>query len=190
MKPKVKANLLSLLLTTFLSSGVTAMAAPDWGKENTGLQMSLGGSSRSDMIVTVRNTSKQDKMLIIGKMLAPTIISVQKGKDVELPQSQYQFPDLVSLLIEDTAGKTREFVLKGPPGVAGTLEPLEVPLPAGAQYTLMAPLSEYIDGKTFAPPPKGSVHVTAKYTSKSSANRVNRKYWSGSLISNTISIKL
>lgn len=166
------------------------MAAQDWGEANAGLQMSLTASSASDLSVTLRNTSKQDKMLSIGIMLAPTTAVVQKGKDVDLPKDQYQFPDAISLVIEDGAGKSREFVLKGPPGVAGTIEPMELPLPSGALYTFLTPLSEYVDGKTFAPPLKGSVQITAKYAKRKSHSRVNRNYWSGTLKSNTIKIKL
>jgi hypothetical protein len=189
MKPLEKAAWLALLLASFLGNGVTAMAAEVWGKTDGGLQMSLSGSSTKDMTLSLRNTSKEDKMLSIGMMLAPSVPTVVKGTTKDLPTAQYQFPDAITLVVQNAAGKATELVIKGPPGVAGTVEPMEVPLPAGAVYSFRTPLTEYVDPKTFAPLPKGVVQITAKYVSKDSHSRTNR-CWAGSLESNTVSIQL
>lgn len=185
-----KGAWLSLLLVSLLGNGVTAMAAEVSGKTDSGLQMSLSASSANDLTLSLRNTSKQDKMLSIGMMLAPSVATVVKGKTKDLATDHYQFPDAITLIVQDAAGKATELVIKGPPGVAGTLEPMEVPLPPGAVYSLQTPLSEYVDAKTFGPLPKGLVQITAKYISKDSPSRTNRRYWTGSLKSNTVSVKL
>ena len=166
------------------------MADEVWGKTDGGLQMSLSASSANDMTLSLRNTSKQDKMLSIGKMLAPSVATVVKGKTQDLATDHYQFPDAITLVVQDVAGKATELVIKGPPGVAGTVEPMEVPLPPGAVYLFQTPLSKYVDPKTFGPLPKGAVQITAKYVSKDSHSRTNRCYWTGSLKSNAVSIKL
>lgn len=189
MKLLEKGAWLALVLTSFLGNGVTAMATEVWGKTGGGLQMSLSASSAHDITVSLRNTSEQDKMLSIGMMLAPSVTKVVKGKTKNLATDQYQFPDAITLVVQDAAGKATELVIKGPPGVAGTIEPMEVPLPRGAVYSFRTPLSEYVDPKTFGPLPKGAVQITAKYVSKDSHSRTNRCYWTGSLKSNTVSIK-
>ena len=181
---------LASLIVSFLIFGVAAMAAEVWGKTDGGLQMSLSASSANDVTLSLRNTSKQDKMLSIGMMLAPSVATVVKGKAKDLAKDQYQFPDAINLVVQDAAGRSTELVIKGPPGVAGTVEPMEVPLPPGAVYSFQTPLSEYVDPKTFGPLPKGAVQITAKYVSKDSHSRANRCYWTGSLKSNTVSIKL
>lgn len=185
-----KGAWLALLLASFGGNGLTAMAAEVWGKTDGGLQMTLSASSENDMTLSLRNMSKQDKMLSIGMMLAPLVPTVVKRKTKELAKEHYQFPDAITLVVQDAAGKATELVLKGPPGVGGTVEPMEVPLPPGAVYSFQTPLSEYVDPKTFGPLPKGAVQITAKYVSKDSPSRTNRCYWSGSLRSNTVSIKL
>jgi hypothetical protein len=185
-----KGAWLAILLASFLGHGVTAMAAEVWGKTDGGLQMSLSASSANDMTVSLRNTSKQDKMLSIGMMLAPSVATVVKGKTKDLATVQYQYPNAITLVVQDAAGKATELVIKGPGGVAGTLEPMEVPLPPGAVYSFQTPLIEYVDPKTFGPLPKGAVQITAKYGSKDSHRLMNRCYWTGSLKSNTVSIKL
>lgn len=166
------------------------MAAEIWGKTNGGMQMSLSASTANDITVSLRNCSKQDKMIRLGIMLGPVANRKEKGKYIEEPVTQYQFPTDINLLIKDAGGKATLFQIKGPPGVAGTMEPMEVPLPPGAVYTLHALLTECIDPKNFDQVPKGVVQITAKYVGKSSHSRVNRNYWTGSLESNTISIKL
>jgi hypothetical protein len=190
MKPLENGVWLALLLASFFGNGATAMAGEVWGKTDGGLQMSLSASSANDMTLSLRNASKQDKMLSIGMMLAPSVATVVKGKTKDLATEHYQFPDAITLVVKDGAGKATELVIKGPPGVGGTVEPMEVPLPPGAVYSFQTPLSEYVDRKTFGPLPKGAVEITAKYESKDSHNRTNRCYWTGSLKSNTVSIKL
>jgi hypothetical protein len=166
------------------------MAAEVWGKTDGGLQLSLSASSTKDVTLSLRNTSKQDKMLSIGMMVAPSVPTVVKGKTIDLAKDQYQFPDAITLVVQDATGKSTELVIKGPPGVGGTVEPMEVPLPPGAVYSFQTSLSKYVDPKTFAPLPKGAAQITAKYVLKDSHSRLNRCYWTGSLKSNTVSIKL
>ena len=188
MKLLEKGVWLVLLLAFFLDNGVVAMAAEVWGNADGGLQMSLSASSANDMTLSLRNTSKQDKMLSIGMMLAPLVVTVVNGKNKDLATDQYQFPHAITLVVQDAAGKSTELVIKGPAGGAGTLDRMEVPLPPGAVYSFKTPLSEYVDPKTFGPLPKGDVQITAKYVSKDSHRGANRCYWTGS--PNTVSIKL
>lgn len=190
MKLLEKSAWLVLLLAYFLGNGVMAVAAEVWGETDGGLQMSLSASSANDMTLSLRNTSEQDIMLAIGMMLAPSVSTVVKGKAKGLATDRYQFPDAITLVVQNTAGQAIELVTKGPPGVAGTLEPMEVPLPPGAVYSFQTRLSEYVDRQTFGPLPKGAVQITAKFVAKDSHSRTNRRYWTGSLKSNTISIKL
>ncbi|MBI2810734.1 MAG: hypothetical protein HYX67_07905 [Candidatus Melainabacteria bacterium] len=185
-----RAWLALLLLAPAFGNGVKAMAAEVWGKAESGMQMSLSGSSGKDLMLSMRNTSTRDQMLSIGMMLAPIMTTTVKGKTTDAPKTQYQYPTTIRLVIQDASGKATEFHIKGPPGVAGFVEPMDIPLPPGATYTFPTLLSECIDAKDFKPVPKGPVQITAKYASKNSDNRANRNYWTGRLESNTISLKL
>ncbi|CAN5690208.1 hypothetical protein BH10CYA1_BH10CYA1_04110 [soil metagenome] len=186
--------LLALLIVLFLTRGVAAMGAEVWGTAHNGLQMSLSAPGRNDLKgdfkVSLRNASDHDIMLNVGLMLAPAIGSV--------PSTHYQYPDAITLIVVDPAGKSTEARLIGPPGVAGSLEPLEVPLPPGAMYSLQTTTSKYFlpqtmsKGRAMAGQSYVSVQLTAKLTSKVTATgaNINRHYWTGTVKSNTVSIKL
>ncbi len=182
--------LVLLLLVSAFGTGVKAMADEVWGKTEGGMQMRLSASSANDVMLSMRNTSKQDKMLSIGMMLSPTLTTTVKGHTTDKPTPRYQFPTAFRLVIQDASGKATEFAIKALPGVAGSVELMEVPLPPGATYTFPTPLSECIDTKDFKPLPKGPVQIAAKYTSKDRDGRPHRNYWTGRLESNTISLKL
>ncbi|MCA9803252.1 MAG: hypothetical protein KC777_14880 [Cyanobacteria bacterium HKST-UBA02] len=155
-----------------------------------GLQMSLSGSGPNDLTVTLQNTSSRDMMLNLGTMLAPGVAKTVAGKDTFVPNKRYQYPEAITLTVVDSAKKSQELVLKGPAGVGGSLEALEVPLPAGAQFSMKTPLSNYWNLKTFKSPDKGTVKLTAKFKCKITGEEKNRLYWTGIIKSNTISISM
>lgn len=181
---------LTFVVALVLISGVASMAAESWGTAHNGLQISLSASGANVLNVSLRNNSEQDTMLNLGFMLAPGVVTTRAGKDNFVPNKQYQYPEAITLVLVDTSGKSTELELVGPPGVAGTLEPFEVPLPSGATYSIQTPLSKYWDPKTFRRVEKGTVQLSAKFTSKVTGSDKNKRYWTGTILSNTVTVKL
>jgi hypothetical protein len=78
--------------------------------------------------VALRNAGDRDLILNLGVMLA-------NGKK--------QYPNAVALTLTDAQGKSRRFDLRGPAGVAGRLDPLVVPVPVGAVFSIPVDLDKY-----------------------------------------------
>jgi RNA polymerase sigma factor (sigma-70 family) len=149
-------------------------AAPTWGKPVAGLRVGILHSAPNQVSVTLENVGRDDLMLNLGIMLA-------NGKK--------HLPGAVRLALTDRAGKTRTFRLKGPPGIAGRVDPLVVPLPVGGRYTLACPLDKYADAdptRIDVPLAPGEYRVAAQYTGEK-VTRTNAdttgltlmKYWTG-----------
>ena len=52
-----------------------------------------------------------------------------------------QYPDAITLT--DAKGRSWELELMGPRGIAGRVDPMIVPLPVGAAYTILIDLRQY-----------------------------------------------
>jgi RNA polymerase sigma factor (sigma-70 family) len=156
-------------------------AAPAWGKPVAGLRVGILHSAPSQVSVTLENVGRDDLMLNLGIMLA-------NGKK--------HLPSGVRLALTDRAGKTRTFQLKGPPGIAGRVDALIVPLPAGSRYTVPCPLDKYADAdptRIGVPLAPGEYRVAAQYTGEK-VTRTNAdttgltlmKYWTGTVKSGEV----
>jgi len=133
--------------------------------------------------VELHNTGEQPLILNLGMMLA-------NGKQ--------QYADAVTLVLTDNHGKTTPLKLLGPAYVAGRIDPLVVPLPKGATFTLPVNLTDYISPKnnlwqvTLAP---GDYTISAAYAGvgvpQQGANLDMQgislmPYWTGAVRSNAV----
>jgi hypothetical protein len=89
-----------------------------------------GGTAVPTFEIELRNSGSQDLILNLGIMLA-------NGKQ--------QFADAIHLSIREggPGTQTLDLDLKGPPYVAGRIDPFIVPLPKGGSMTLPINLSDY-----------------------------------------------
>jgi len=126
--------------------------------DNSGLQMNLvqthSKPAHPTFQVELRNTGDHDFMLNLGMMLA-------NGKK--------QYPDAIRLSLTDTSGSVLLLELIGPGFIAGRVDPLIVPLPRGATFSLPVDMSDYSSPKAnvwklnFTP---GQYILSANYTGK------------------------
>jgi RNA polymerase sigma factor (sigma-70 family) len=157
-----------------------------WGKPHNGLRAGVafegagGGGGR--FALAVENVGKDDLLLNLGAMLA-------NGKK--------QFPQALRLTLTDGKGAThglrRTFGF-----VAGRLDPLVVPLPAGGRYTLRYDLADLIGdnpGVALAP---GGYQASVEYVGKAvtrqdTANEtwpILMPYWTGTVRSGEVRFTL
>ena len=78
--------------------------------------------------VELHNIADHDLILNLGMMLA---------------NGRRQYADAIILTIVDPQGKTRQFALKGPAGIAGRWDPLIVPLPVASAFSIPIDLDKY-----------------------------------------------
>jgi hypothetical protein len=53
-----------------------------------------------------------------------------------LVNGRKQYPDTVVLILTDSQGKSQTLEFRGPAGVAGRVDPLSVPIPAGSTCSI------------------------------------------------------
>jgi len=133
--------------------------------------------------VALRNVADHDLILNLGFVLA---------------NGRWQYPNAVALTIVDALGKARHFDLIGPGAVAGRIDPLIVPLPAGSAFSLSVDLDKYwaAELKEFEYKlGRGSYTVEARFRGKSvSSQEANldakgialMPYWTGTVTSNRL----
>ena len=120
-------RLRSLALVTLLSIPVTAREpapARVWGPAVDGLRIGVRQVA-GRLEAAVQNTGKKDVVLNVGVMLA---------------NGARQYPSALRIMAMDARGHEQTLVIE-PAFVAGRLDPLVVPLPAGARYTVPLDLS-------------------------------------------------
>jgi hypothetical protein len=190
--------LFSLLLTVILFSSA-ALSLMAWSKHTTrheptsSLQLSIvrdsserpaGGAPK--FRVELRNTGKDDLILNLGIMLA---------------NGRKEYPKAIVLIITDSEGKSRIFDLREPAFVAGRLDPLTLPLPIGATFSLPVDLANYWSAATqeFEYKLRGSYSIEAKFTgegvSRQDANLDVKglalmPYWVGEVTSNRLTLEV
>jgi len=137
--------------------------------------------------VELRNAGETDLILNCGVMLA-------NGKK--------QYPNDVVLTLTDAQGKAREFDLKEPGFVAGRLDPLIVPLPTGATFSLPIDFEKYWAAKSQEFDYKiqpGTYFLEAQYTGKGVSQlqaNLDMKgvalmpYWTGTATSNRLQFEV
>src|SRR5277367_5583336 len=127
-----------LLLSFLLLAGSSAALKPSpqtWGDPVNGLQMAIsldqaeGAQSKAPKFkVELHNAGESDLILNLGIMLA-------NGKK--------QYPNAVVLTLIDAQGKSRQLDLREPFSVGGRLDPLVLPIPAGAAFYIPVDLDKY-----------------------------------------------
>jgi len=130
--------------------------------------------------VELRNTGKDDLILNLGVMLA---------------NGRKQYPRAISLLVTDSEGKYRVFDLREPGIVAGRLDPMILPLPIRATFTLHVDLANYWSAATreFDYKFKGSYSIEAKLTGEKVSREMDTllaPYWVGQVISNRLAFEV
>ena len=126
--------------------------------------------------VELRNTGKDDLILNLGIMLA---------------NGRKQYPRAIVLIVTDSEGKSRVFDLREPWFVAGRVDPMIVPLPAGATFSLPVELDKYwaAASKEFEYKFKGNYSIEAKFNGEKVPPREDlllAPYWIGAITSNRL----
>ena len=137
--------------------------------------------------VELHNAGEQPLILNLGMMLA-------NGKK--------QYANAVTLSLTDGHGRTTPLELLGPAFVAGRIDPLVVPLPKGATFTLPVNLADYISPKnnvwqvTLTP---GAYTISVAYAGvgvpQQQANLDMQgislmPYWTGAVRSNAVAFRI
>jgi len=133
------------------------------GATEKGIALCLYTSVRSDILtVELKNRGSADAVLNLGFMFG-------NGRN--------QYASAIALEFKDESGKIYRGIPAHPPGagIGGRLEPLIVPLPAGASIKLPLYIGDCglnTDGKfeRFGPDPKKSYSVIAIFSGKPIAN--------------------
>lgn len=101
--------------------------------------------------VELHNAGDQALILNLGMMLA---------------NGRKQYANAIHLSLTDAKGKTLPLDLTGPAIVSGRVDPLIVPLPQGATFTLPVDLKDYSSPRQhiFDPALAGSYILSAEYT--------------------------
>jgi hypothetical protein len=107
-----------------------------WGKSINGLQMTIyldqmdsEQSKLPKFRVELRDAGAHDLIVNLGMMLA-------NGK--------LQYPDAVDLTLTDAQGVSHPLGLLGPIVIDGRVDPLVVPIPVGAAFSIPVDLDKYV----------------------------------------------
>jgi hypothetical protein len=148
------------------------------GNPISGIALCLASIPATDRVsVEIRNDGSSDVIVRIGIMLA---------------NGARQYPNAITLLVQDSAGVELEGTSIDPPGVAGRVDPLALPLPAGAAARVPLRLSRYVFHAAHRP---GEVDlggerraVRAKLTGHRPEGSELSSYWTGTAVSNTVMV--
>ncbi|HXN20827.1 MAG TPA: hypothetical protein VN875_21020 [Candidatus Binatus sp.] len=175
-----------LLATSLFLGGFSAALKPSQqtrGDIVSGLQLTIYldqekvGSKKPKFRVELRNAGEDDLVLNLGFMLG--------GK---------QYPDAIVLTLGDTHGKSRPLQLREPFTVAGRVDPLVLPLPAGATFSISVDFEKYL----IMPRPEesdfglqaGTYTLEAQFTGKGvrpeDFNHGVMAYWQDTVTSNLL----
>jgi hypothetical protein len=165
-----------------------AQSDPAWGEPHNGLRIGVytiqsdkAGQGQSDFGVVLENVGENDLVLNLGLMLA-------NGKTQKV--------HAIHFLISGAGEPIREMRLRSY-GIAGRVDPMVVPLPKGASYTIRCILDQYVvaepetgflahDASRLQP---GTYKITAVYEGKLVKEFINTDmegfglmpYWTGTI---------
>ena len=137
--------------------------------------------------IELRNAAERDLVLDVGMMLA---------------NGQKQYPNAVVPRLTDAQGTTRRLNLREPPAVGGRVDPLIVPIPIGAAFSIPVDLDQYwaAASKEFDYHLKpGSYSLEAQFTGRGvSQQEANldlkgialMSYWRGTVTSNRLQFEV
>jgi hypothetical protein len=142
MRGRARKMRVTLLLVLFATASATSGLAkiPGRGPEvkapsANGLRISISSSQRiykygsqPQFRVELRNVGDHDLILNIGTMLA------NGGR---------QYPDAIGVILNPPTGGEQRLQLIGPTLVAGRVDPVVIPLPVGARYSVVVNLGKF-----------------------------------------------
>lgn len=188
---KLRIALLTLLVLLVSAANQGSHASSQANRE---LQMTVRVDSTAEnqsnvpkFRVELRNGGDHDLILNLGLMLA---------------NGRSQYPNAIALTIIDSQGKSRQFELKGPWYIAGRMDPLIVPLPAGSAFSLPVDLDKYWPAASREFEYKfqrGSYSIEAQLSGKTvSSQEANldlkgialMPYWTGTATSNRLRFEI
>jgi hypothetical protein len=184
---------LVLIASLMVLGGLSAALKPSaetWGEAVNGLQMTIyleraqGVPSKIPKFrVELRNAAQKELVVNLGMMLA-------NGK--------MQYPSAIVLVLTDAQGKSRRLDLREPGAIAGRVDPLVLPVPIGATFSIPVDLDKYwaAESKEFDYKLKpGNYSLEAQFTGRGvSQQEANldvkgialMPYWMGSITSNRL----
>jgi len=124
----------------------------------------------------LENIGKDDLALNVGLMLS---------------NGRFQKPVAIKLLITDAEGHLRELQPRPFP-IGGRIDPMLVPLPAGASYAVRCALGQFVIGESLqsaAQLPAGAYRIKAKYDSRDGRqfnksevmSLLSARHWTGTI---------
>ena len=137
--------------------------------------------------VELRNSGESDVIVNLGIMLA-------NGKK--------QYPKDIVLILIDSQGKSRRLDLKEPAIIAGRMDPMIVPLPAGSSFSLPINLDNYwaAASQDFDyRPQSGTYSLEAQFSGRAVTQQEANldvkgialmPYWTGTITSNRVQFKI
>jgi hypothetical protein len=157
----LRGGVLAILLLLGGSSAAPSPSPQAGGEAVSGLRMTINldrvvgvRSKTPDFRIELRNVGENDLVLNLGVMLA-------NGKR--------QFPNAVILTLTDAQGKSRRLDLRDPSFISGRVDPLIVPLPVGAIFSIPVNLDRYwaVASEEFDYKPKpGRYALEAQFTGR------------------------
>lgn len=141
----IGALALGILGTAILAGSPPAPRedGPTWGKAHEGLRIGIDkvhfprpGRGRPEFRVILENVGDDDLAVNIGIMLA---------------NGRAQYPNAIWLLAEGPDGRKQQLIPNGPGRIAGRVDPMLVPLPAGASYAVRCTLNQFSIGESAEP---------------------------------------
>src|SRR6516162_4503288 len=126
----LRIALVALVLLSVVDQGPQASSQPSRELEMT-VHLDDTAQTQSKLPkfrVELRNVGDHDLILNLGFTLA---------------NGRRQYPNAIVLTIIDPQERARQFDLIGPAGVAGRMDPLILPLPAGSTFSLPVDLDKY-----------------------------------------------
>jgi hypothetical protein len=193
----VPGVLMRLLNTTFLIIFLIALVGhvPHALSQPTGeLEMTM----RVD--TTVHDQSKLPKFRMELHNVGERDLILNLG--FTLSNGSKQYPNAFVLTIVDPQGKATQFDLMLPPGVAGRMDPLILPLPAGSAFSLPVDLGKYwaAQSKEFEYKfERGAYSIEARLTGKAVSKQETNldvkgialmPYWTGTVTSNQLPFEI
>lgn len=186
--------LLASLLMLAGSAAAKRQSSPTWGNVVGGLQMSIypGQASRVDskapkFRVELRNAGESDLIVNLG-------ITLANGKK--------QYPNAIVLKLIDAQEKSRRLDLREPFAIGGRVDPIVLPIPAGAVFSILVDLDKYwaAASKEFDYKLKpGSYSLEAQFTGKGVTQQEANldvkgialmPYWTGTVTSNRLQFEV
>lgn len=176
-----QASMVSLFAACTLGAFGTTSRLPqrgDCGDAAGGVRLCLASTPATGVLsVEIRNDGSTDAMVDIGVMLA---------------NGTHQYPNAITLSLQDTGAAAVEGTSLDPAGVAGRLDPLLVPLPAGASIRVPLRLARYVfraAGRRGTLELAGEQRsIRAKLSGRRPGGSELSGYWTATAVSNPITL--